>query len=117
MKPLTACPDCGANVGKGASKCRCGWQAVGQAAAARPVTMCACGERATIRIGDKDSCAKCYERTPIERTKIFSPLVEEVLTAFKSSRYAKRVREVGVDVAKAEAMREPGSDDEERRAA
>jgi hypothetical protein len=46
-----------------------------------------------------------------------NPTVQEVRKVFERSRYAERVRQVGVDIAKAEAMREPGQDDEERRSA
>lgn len=45
MKALTACPDCGGNLGKNATKCRCGWKAPGavqaEVAAEKRITPCA----------------------------------------------------------------------------
>lgn len=42
---LTACPDCGGNLGRSATKCRCGWKAPvvlqAHAAAEKKMTPCA----------------------------------------------------------------------------
>lgn len=62
-------------------------------------------------------CFEHYTTAEFKRPIPDSPVVKEVLDAFAKSRYMQRVREAGVEAAKAEAMREPGSDDEERRAA
>jgi hypothetical protein len=38
---LSACPDCGANLGRNAIKCRCGWASGPQASGGERLTPCA----------------------------------------------------------------------------
>ena len=121
---LRNCPDCGTSILKTAKKCRCGWTVSLSAvpAAERPHIACdgtpGCSECATLRIGDKNLCNGCYVKLPRPVPDYSNnPTVQEVRKVFERSRYAERVRQVGVDIAKAEAMREPGQDDEERRSA
>lgn len=115
------CPDCSTDIGA-AYKCRCGWRK-GVAPAATVKLLCdACGtESARLLIEGKNLCLFCYSSLPIlprnPAAYQDNPHITEVLKAFANSKYMRRVQEVGPEKAKEELMREPGSDDEERRAA
>ena len=119
------CPDCNTELAPGAMKCRCGWKAKPTAADKRREQVpCEgvkdCTDSAIVQIGSRKLCARCYAILPGDRDpgKLAesSPAVRACLEAFSKSRYVRRVKEVGVDRAKREAM-EPGQDDEERRVA
>jgi hypothetical protein len=56
------CPDCGGNLGKGATKCRCGWKAVEDVSApeSKPVPTCEvmadCPYPARLVVNGKRTC-------------------------------------------------------------
>jgi len=122
------CPDCQIELAPGAMKCRCGWKAKPTATDLRREHVPCdglpdCTNSATVRIGEANVCMRCYSteaprlRRDAKDPNANSPAVRECLEAFSKSRYIRRVQEVGVERAKAEAMREAGQDDEERRGA
>jgi hypothetical protein len=89
----------------------------------RVVVDCAfapCSRPAICRIftrGWINVCFAHYTTAEFTRPVPESPVIKEGLAAFAKSKYTRRVSEVGAELAKADLMREPGSDDEERHAA
>jgi len=102
------CPECGAPIGKGAYKCRCGWKGSASPSFVSAIA-CAylpCEKPALCRVFTKTGwanvCTDHYGTAQFTRPVANSPVVEEVLKAYhKSKAYAQKMG------------RDPGEDDEE----
>ena len=118
------CPDCGAVLGKGAYKCRCGWKSASQEPPARRIDCCyiGCIEPALVRVptatGWGNVCLIHYPLIEIKRKRSESLTVREIREAYLKSRHAKRGGSLPPAKSIGEMLpREPGEDLEESNSA
>lgn len=113
MSLTNNCPDCGSLLGKDAYKCRCGWKSSASRESRREIIPCAytdCVTPALARVHTKTGwanvCERHYSMTNFTRPVANSPVVTEVLKAYRASKHYRDRHP------SAEVEREPGADDE-----
>ena len=108
------CSKCQRRLRPDAVACLCGWTAAGESARSErpPCCFAGCGVPALARVFTDTGWANvCVEHYPQIKTKPYiqrSPVVEEVLAAYRKSK-AYRDKNPFID---GEVVREPGVDDE-----
>jgi hypothetical protein len=123
---MSQCAKCLRRLKPEATSCICGWTTGGRQslsdAIQRTFIGCdvtpGCVESALMRLGNLNCCPRCYAQRhkPAERKLFDNAVCREIRAGFARSQYARIAVERGVEAAK-DSIRQPGEDDEERRAA